>query len=380
MRGMYLHYPFCVKKCNYCDFAVSTDQQLKDNYLSSLVKEIEIFSNSNSLDNSINTIYFGGGTPSIMSPEELEKVLSIIKDNFLWDKNIEITLETNPGTVDKTKLQAYKELGVNRLSVGVQSFQKRELGMLTRNHSPNTAINTIESALDFGINNISLDLIFSVPGQSIDTFLDNLKIAIELGIQHISTYSLTYEPGTKLFNDWKDGKIKKQGSEFDAELFGIAIDFLEDEGFEQYEVSNFAKNGNYSIHNLSAWENKEYFAFGNSAHGYLDGNRFSNHNEIRPYLSKISNNELPIDNIEKLSKKQIIEEYIFLGLRSRGIKLSFLNKQYNIGVGNGFLETIKDLKNQDFVNFDGDHIRFKKKGYMICDTLSFKILENIFLH
>jgi oxygen-independent coproporphyrinogen-3 oxidase len=349
---------------------VSTETELKERYFYALQNEIL---NEDRIDkkNEIESIYIGGGTPSLMPLVHLESIIDLIQKKFTLSDEIEFSMEINPGTVSLEKFQEYIKLGLNRVSIGVQSFQKRELGIITRNHSPNSAIKAVENANAAGFDNISLDLMFSLPYQSIKTLQENLEVAIDLPINHISAYSLIYEEGTPLYEDWKKGKIKKHGEEFDAELYQKVIEFLIDNEFEQYEVSNFAIDKKYCKHNLSAWRNGEYFAFGVSANGYINGKRFANTKSLHKYLSKIENEQSALESIEIIDEKKNKEEEFFLGLRSKGVDLR------NFAISNNFINLCESFIKEGFIKKKDNFISLTSKGYLLCDAITFKLLEKI---
>lgn len=370
-RGIYIHYPFCSKICNYCDFAVDTRKELSKSYINSVINEIvSNFSEAKNQSN-ITTIYIGGGTPSLMTPDDLTQIIESIKLNFSVDENLEFSMEINPGTIDYEKFMEFRNLGVNRVSIGVQSFQKRELGLISRNHSPKSAIKAIEDANKAGFRNISLDLMFSLPYQNLKTLEENLNVALDLPINHISTYSLIYEPGTPLYNKMKKGEVKKHGDEIDAEMYLRTIEILAENDFEQYEVSNFAKDGVYCKHNLNAWHGEEYFAFGVSAHGYIDGVRFANTRNLNNYIKSIKEKRNAIDSKETLSSQTKYEELFFLGLRADGVDLN------NFHLSKNFNELLNDFIEKEFISEKSNFISLNPKGYLHCDTITFKLLNEL---
>ena len=241
--AIYIHVPFCDHKCIYCDFYSIITSDNISSFLHSLKKEIKYYAENYSSKRIITSIFFGGGTPSLMQPEYLEEIISSIAEYFTVSAEVEITMETNPGTVDKNKLRKFRSSGINRISIGVQSFNDDELKFLTRIHNSSTAVETLHIASEVGFENISLDLIFNLPKQTKQIWLSNLKQAIQLPIKHISTYSLILERGTILNKMVLDGKIKMQSDDHDADLYETTIDFLTQNGFYQYEVSNFTKPG-----------------------------------------------------------------------------------------------------------------------------------------
>ena len=268
--SIYIHVPFCDHKCIYCDFYSIINFESRKKFLDSIKKEINNYRYLKE-ERLVKSVFFGGGTPSILDPDEIAFILDAISSVFNVDENAEITFESNPGTVDEAKLNEIKKTGINRLSIGVQSFDDDELKFLTRIHDRQTAINTFDLAVKSGFDNINIDLIFNLPGQTKSLWESNLAQAVKLPVTHISAYSLILERGTILNKMVLDGKIKISDSEFDADLYEYTIDFLGEHSFLQYEVSNFAKPGFKCIHNLVYWQHKEYIGLGPSAHSFIFG-------------------------------------------------------------------------------------------------------------
>ena len=371
--ALYIHIPFCDHKCIYCDFysIITSDNILS--FLQSLKKEIKYYAENYSSNRIITSIFFGGGTPSLMQPEYLEEIISSIAENFTVSAEAEITMETNPGTVDKEKLRKFRSSGINRISIGVQSFNDDELKFLTRVHNSSTAVETLHIASEVGFENISLDLIFNLPRQTKQIWLSNLKQAIQLPIKHISTYSLILERGTILNKMVLDGKVKMKSDDHDADLYETTIDFLTQNGFYQYEVSNFTKPGYECKHNNAYWQYKDYLGLGTSAHSFVDGKRWWNYSSLKRYINEIDTNGNAVANHEELSPEEFHNEYVMLALRSAGIKLN----NYKNTFGNNWLTKnytyLKKLENENFILFDDSNIKLTKKGYAVCD----EILQNI---
>ena len=308
-----------------------------------------------------------------MLPEYLEEIIFSIAESFNVSSEAEITMETNPGTVDKEKLRKFRTAGINRISIGVQSFNDDELKFLTRIHNSNTAVETLHIASEVGFENISLDLIFNLPKQSKQMWLSNLKQAIQLPIKHISTYSLTLERGTILNKMVLDGKIKMQDDDHDADLYETTLDFFENSDFYQYEVSNFTKPGYECKHNNVYWHYGEYLGLGTSAHSFVDGERWWNYSSLKRYISEINTNGNAVANYEELSPEEFHNEYVMLALRSSGIKL----KKYKRTFGDNWFKKnysyFKKLENENFITLDDSNIKLTKQGYAVCD----EILQNI---
>lgn len=304
----YIHIPFCERKCNYCDFTSlrGTDKQI-EKYMDYLLKEIDIYSKRYDLSEKQDTIYFGGGTPSLLPIDSVEKILS----KFSYDKDTEITIEVNPKTVDIKKLQEYRKLGINRLSIGIQTFDDDNLKVLGRIHNSQEAIEVYNMARECGFENISLDIMFSLPNQTLPMLQNDLEKLVNLKPNHISIYSLIWEEGTKLFRDLKSGKLKETDNDLEASMYEYIIEFLKSKDYIHYEISNFSKKDFESKHNSIYWENKNYLGVGLSAAGYLKNIRYKNFFYLKDYYDSLDKGTLPIDEKEILTEKDI-EQYRYL--------------------------------------------------------------------
>ncbi len=322
----------------------------------------------------VSTIFFGGGTPSLMGPDFISDILEMIYLNFKTSNEIEITLETNPGTVNKDVLEKYRKAGINRLSIGVQSFHDKDLKFLTRIHNSTTAVKTINQSVEAGFENINVDLIFNLPNQTKDEWLENLQRVINLPVTHISTYSLILERGTILNKMVLDGKVKIGDEDYDAELYETTIDFLTSNGFLQYEISNFCKEGFQCKHNLAYWNHYDYLGFGPSAHSFLNGKRWWNFSSLKKYISEIDQKGNAIRGGEELNQEELLEEFVMLALRSKGLDLIKLKNKF----GNKWFESKKSLfeklKNDGLLIWSNDFIKFTPKGYSLCDEILLKII------
>ncbi len=372
--SLYVHIPFCDHKCIYCDFYSIITQENRNSYISALEKEIHYVKSLLAVQRKISTIFFGGGTPSLMGPKFIGEILNYIHKNFNVTESVEITLETNPGTVTKKDFKEFKNLGINRISIGVQSFHDKDLKFLTRIHDRQTAINSIRQAAESGFENVNLDLIFNLPGQTKKEWIDNLKTAVALPVKHISAYSLILERGTILNKLVLDGKVKIGDDDYDADLYETTIDFLTQSGFWQYEVSNFCKEGYECKHNLAYWDHREYVGLGPSAHSFLQGKRWWNFSSLKMYIDKIEKSGNAVRGEEKLSGNEMLEEFVMLALRSKGLNLSVFKSKF----GNSWLEKKKkildELKSGGMIYFTGDFIKLTKKGYSLCDEILLKII------
>ncbi len=289
MASLYLHIPYCEKKCVYCDFYSIENMKTMDLFLNALEKEIAMAAVGYSGRESFESIFFGGGTPSLLPPSALERILSAIHSHFRIDPGAEITVETNPGTADADKLREYRLLGVNRLSIGIQSFHSDELNFLSRIHTSGEAIACVENANLAGFDNVSVDLIFSLPNQTLERWKENLRRAIALRPKHISAYSLIVEEHTPLYSMVQSGTVKPLPEEMDTAMYETTLALMAENGFAQYEVSNFAKTGFESRHNKNYWNHSNYLGVGPSAHSFwkehpTGGRRWWNVRSIAQYL------------------------------------------------------------------------------------------------
>lgn len=337
--------------------------------MQTLIKEINHYADLHSSQRSIVSIFLGGGTPSLMTPAYISEIIELVNKRFEVSADVEITLETNPGTVEQTKLKEFYEIGINRLSIGIQSFDENELKFLTRIHDSQTAIDTVFKAKEAGFKNISIDLIFNLPRQTKERWHNNLKTALTLPINHISAYSLILERGTILNKMVLDEKVKIRDSDYDADLYEITIDFLTQNGFDQYEVSNFAKNGYECRHNNAYWHYKDYFGFGPSAHSFIDGRRYWNFSSLKKYISEIDENHFAVAGFEKPNIEQQLNEYVMLALRSNGIKLNEMRTLFGTEWLNEKNPYLKKLENEKYLTRKNGNIKLTKSGYAVCDEI-----------
>lgn len=379
----YIHIPFCDHKCIYCDFySIITSDNIQS-FLKSLKKEITHYAEKYSNERELISIYFGGGTPSLMKTEYISEIIEAVKVNFPVKKDAEITLETNPGTVSLEKMKLFRKIGVNRISIGIQSFDNKDLKFLTRIHNSETAIKTVHEAAEAGFENISLDLIFNLPGQTKKKWIKNLEQAIELPIKHISAYSLILERGTILNKMVIDGKVKIEDADYDAKLYEATINFLTSKGFYQYEVSNFTKPGFECSHNNAYWHYLDYLGFGTSAHSFIDpangtgGKRWWNFSSLKMYIDKVEQCGNAVAGSETINVEKVINEYVMLELRSSGLNL----KKFEDRFGSKIEEWLKKkypyfelLKNQNFVIIDDGIVKLTAKGYAVCDEILTELL------
>lgn len=338
--GIYIHIPFCMSKCPYCDFysTVLHEKSVKDAFLDALLKEIDDFST----DLRINTIYFGGGTPNLLSKDDVSLIISKIYNKFQdkIDKNCEISMEFNPKT--RENMEFYPE--INRISIGAQSFNDETLKKLGRIHKSKDIYESYNMLREMGYKNISMDIMFGIPGETLDEFKEDIKKVVSLNPEHISLYSLEFMEGTKFTKMLEEGKLKETSSSLDRSMYHFSVDYLKDNGYNQYEISNFSKIGFESRHNLKYWNLEEYIGFGPSAHSYLGGKRFKNVSDINGYIL----NPLDKEIYEKVCLDDMISEYTFTALRkTEGINLKEFKSRFNVD----FWEYFKDSK-EEFMKYD----------------------------
>ena len=366
--GLYIHIPFCKVKCVYCDFySITKKEDQIPLFTDCLLKEIDMYKNYVG-EWSFDTIFFGGGTPSLLPAKYLEQILQKLHDTFDTSKVKEISLEANPGEAPYEHLKDIKSLGINRISMGFQSFDDKILKLLGRLHKSEDCFNTFKNVRKAGFDNINTDMIFNIPGLSINNWKKDLNKLLELNPEHISAYSLTVEPSTKLFNLVKNKELLMPLEKTDIEQFLITEDILSKNGYNHYEISNYAKKHKECKHNLHYWNLSPYLSFGPSAHSYDLKKRWWNVRSLEKYINYLKKDKLPLEGDEILSRKDSYNEIILNGLRlSEGIKTSNLNKYSDL------IDTEKfnEAKNKwDCLSVSDEKIRLTKKGFLFVDEIS----------
>ena len=367
MSGLYIHIPFCERKCFYCDFYSITNISLSQSFFELLSKEILLYSEQFKNKN-IETVYFGGGTPSVIEPTYIEYALNDISKHYSVDSQCEITIECNPNSINKEKLNNYKNIGINRISLGVQSFDDSELIFLKRLHNATDARNAIELVHTL-FDNASVDLIYAIPNSNIEIVHNNLTELLSFKPKHISAYGLIYENNTELTKANINGAFKKIDEELNAEMYQLVMSYLQNNGYLHYEVSNYCLPDFESKHNSNYWNHTEYIGFGPSSHSFIDNKRFSNYSDIQKYNRSLMSNILPVEFEEIITDDILFEEYIFLGLRSKGIELNKINKKFGIDFLNNKKNIINLLLNDGYLIIKNDFIRLTDKGFLICDEI-----------
>ena len=362
----YVHIPFCTQICYYCDFSkVFIKNQPVDSYLEHLLEEFQSYDIQK-----LRTLYIGGGTPTALSASQLEVLLNGLTKNLDLSALEELTIEANPGDLDADKIAVLKNSAVNRVSLGVQTFDDKMLKKIGRSHLEKDIYENIDRLKLAGFDNISIDLIYALPGQTMEQVKENVAKAIGLDIPHMSLYSLILENHTVFMNRMRRGKLPLPKEELEAEMFEYIIAELEKSGFEHYEISNFSKPGFESRHNLMYWDNAEYYGIGAGASGYVNGVRYKNHGPIRHYLSAVEEGNARITE-EHLSQKEQMEEEMFLGLRKKsGVSMARFEEKFGRSFDGLYGEIVKDLVQQGLMQIEGDRVRMTKRGLFLGDTVA----------
>jgi len=369
--GLYIHIPFCTKKCDYCDFYSITNLDSTDSFVKALLVEIEI--RASDFKNEIfHTIFFGGGTPSLLNEAQFEQIWSSLYRYFNFIDNPEVTIEANPGTLTYHKLKFLKDIGFNRLSLGVQSFNPNELAFLGRIHTLKEVYDNFYNARNVGFDNINIDLMTAFPGITMDSFKHSLDKILYLMPDHISCYTLIFEPGTPFFKRMKSGELKPVPEDEEMDYYKTAMDILESQGYFQFEIFNFARcSENICKHNCIYWKHYPYLGLGPSAHSFYENKRFSNKRSVAGYINCLNNRELPIVFSEPLTDDQLMFEYIFLNLRLRdGIDLNEFESRFNYDFHKKYSSVLKYLNENNFIEFDKRNMRLSEKGWMLADSVA----------
>ncbi len=399
--SIYIHIPFCKRKCNYCDFAsFAGKEDLIDQYISVIASEAKqsLSFLPTTCDLKLKTIYIGGGTPSLLSPKQLEKILETLKPWHLDSARrpiqsrtlsvvegffeIEITLECNPGTVDLEKLKAYRDLGINRLSIGAQSFDDNELKILGRIHTAKDIYETVENARKAGFENINLDLIFALPNQTLDNWKQTLSKAAALNVEHISTYNLQIEEKTPFHLQLKTCDLRLPEEEIEAQMYEYAMDYLPTKRYKQYEISNFSKPGFECKHNIVYWKNGNYLGLGVSAASHINGKRFENTSDLKKYLSYAQCSMLGVACSELEHKSQNtdlrtreISDTIFMNLRLlEGIDKQEFKERFNQNIEDLYAKEIQELVRDGLIDNNSDHLKFTRHGILLANEVFKKFI------
>lgn len=369
--GIYVHIPFCKKKCKYCDFIsfVSYEEKYKE-YVEALINEIK----NKKIENpkTINTIYIGGGTPSILDSKEIRRILDSIKERFIISEDVEITLEVNPGTITKQKLEDYKESGINRLSIGLQSTSDRILKLIGRIHTYEEFLNTYNLAREVGFENINVDLMLAIPTQTEYELIESVQKVIDLNPNHISLYSLIVEENTEIEKMISSGEYELVDEKVERKMYWETKNLLEQNGYSHYEISNFSKKDFESKHNLDCWNQEEYIGFGLAAHSYYKDMRFSNIDSLEIYIRNIKNNDIEknVQIHEIQDRLSQMKEFMMIGLRKiDGVKISDFERKFRINPLFYFRFEISKLTDEELIEVDLDNIKLTEKGLDLANQV-----------
>lgn len=364
--GLYVHIPFCKQKCMYCDFpAYQNLQDYYETYVYALVQEMDLWVSEHpeSKSKPIDTIYFGGGTPTELSIQQLQMIIDKIKSTFTITDDCHMTIESNPGEVDLQYLTKLVKLGFNRISFGVQTFDDKALTMLHRSHNGEKAKQAVYDAKEAGFTDINIDLIYGLPRQTLEDIQRNLTILKDLPINHISTYGLQVEVGTYLYHLVQKNLISIPSESIDEAMYDTMMEGLKELGFERYEISNFAKDGSYSRHNLKYWHYVDYFGFGAGAHSFYDGIRRSNNRNVMPYIQAVDRYTMPTIDTETITVGRAQEDFCFLALRTKwGLDGQKFYDRFDVSVHNLFGNILEDLVTKGLLEYQNGSYHLTSEG------------------
>jgi oxygen-independent coproporphyrinogen-3 oxidase len=367
--GLYVHIPFCSSRCSYCDFATGLYQsELAERYVRCVVNEICA---SQYTGENVDTIYFGGGTPSLLAPAQLDRILASLYDNFKIATDCEITLEINPGSATPEKLRAFRSLGVNRASFGAQTFDDAELAKLGRSHNTADALRTFADLREAGFANVSFDLIAGLPGQTLDGWRRNIKQALDLAPEHLSFYLLEVHSGTPLAEHIRRGIQPQPDEDLAAVMYEWMLEQATAAGYEHYEISNLCRPGFHSRHNVKYWTAAPYYGFGCSAHSYdADARRWSNHRDVLKYVSVVESGASPVVEEQQLSQTDVRAEAVFLGMRlMEGVDLRRYRESFGVDLRDDHGADLDRFCEAGLVELDGDVIRLTRTGALLSNEV-----------
>lgn len=368
--GLYIHVPFCGSKCNYCDFNSYVGKlDLAEQYFNCMKKEIDLYREEMAL-NKVGTIFIGGGTPSCVEHRFIGEILSTCRERYNVSEPCEITIESNPGTITHEKLKAYRKYGINRISIGLQAYQENLLKYLGRQHTSEDFTSSVEMAKEAGFDNINADVIFGIPGQTLEDWKKTLDILAELDVTHISAYDLKVEEGTRFGDMLASGKLTEMEDELDREMYHYAIEFLKSKGFNHYELSNFAKEGYECRHNLIYWNCLEYLGLGAGAHSFLQDIRFENQTTVEGYIDYLSKGQKPVEERYVRDFCEKMSEYMFLGLRLiNGVSKDKFEDRFNQDIFVTYASKIDLLIKKQLVEADEKRIRLTNLGLDLANQV-----------
>jgi oxygen-independent coproporphyrinogen III oxidase len=382
LPSLYVHIPLCERKCLCCGFYSVDRPDLIEGFLAALAQEIALRGHEWG-SRTIQTVFFGGGTPSLLTPRQLEGILSRLHSAFRIATDAEITLEANPGTVNEESLRAFRSLGVNRLSVGIQSFRGEDLGFLGRIHNAAEAFGCVDLSRTVGFDNLGIDLIYAIPGQTLDHWEENLRIALDLAPQHIAAYSLIVEKHTPLARMVRTGRVRIHPADHEARLYERTMEVFAAHGYEHYEVSNYTLPGFCCRHNSAYWDHQDYLGLGPSAHSFRTGaggtvgERWWNVADLSVYGARLRSGTLPVGGRERIGIRELVSERIFLGLRSSGLDLARLAADLGYDLPTRQREMVKWMAEAGLAGAEGGILRLTAKGYLLCDEVCRRVLQEV---
>lgn len=368
--AVYIHIPFCEHICYYCDFnKVFLEGQPVDEYVDLLIREMQITAMNKQME-PIDTVFVGGGTPTTLNEAQIAKLCTAIQEIFPMKEEVEFSFEANPGDLSVAKVQTMKDYGVNRISMGVQSFNNDLLKKIGRIHTVKDVYQSVENMRTVGFENVSIDLIFSLPGQTEADFQDTLNQALALDLPHYSAYSLIIEPKTIFYNLMQKGKLFLPGQDAEANMYDLLLVEMEKHGRNQYEISNFAKEGFESKHNITYWSNEHYYGFGAGAHGYIGNTRYSNFGPIKKYMEPLQENKLPVFQQKELTLKEKMEEEMFLGLRKvSGVSKAGFQRKFGQDLDTTFQNAIQKTMAKGWLENNEENVALTRNGRFLGNNV-----------
>lgn len=368
MPGIYIHIPFCKSVCRYCDFYRGTDVSLRSEMVSSLCRELELRKGFLG-GQAVGTVYLGGGTPSLLYTDEISRMLRTLKRNYQMEALPEITFEANPDDCSKDYLEKLIKMGINRISIGVQSFHDKTLGLLGRRHSAKQAQEAVRMAKEAGFRNLSIDLIYGITGQCLREWQADIEHALQLDVEHISAYALSIEEGAELRRWLHEGRYEEMDEEKSLAQYELLIDRLEEAGYEHYEISNFARRGHYSRHNSSYWKGEKYLGIGPAAHSYSISHRYHNPADTEAYIASLSKGGLAAEE-EKLSLEDNYNEYLMTRLRTIwGLDMREIRLHFGEGLAGHLEKGCHKWIESGHMRLNGDHLKMNRKGFFLSDGI-----------
>ena len=376
-KGLYIHIPFCDHICTYCDFPkLLTKGQRHAEYIEALIQELKLYQQNVGFSN-LQSIYIGGGTPTALSVEQIQPVFDFLTEQIQMNQIQEFSIEANPENLTRDKIQYLKAQGVNRFSLGVQTFHESLLKRIGRKHQAQEVIQAVANLKQCGIKNINLDLIYAIPGQTLDELRDDLRQVISLEVEHISAYSLIVEEHTQLYLAYMRDQIELTDNEIEAKMYEVTIETLTEAGYEHYEISNFAKS-KPSLHNQWYWKNETYIGVGLGAHGYVKGQRYQNTRSINTYIELLKDGKLPMIESHALTKEEMIEEEMFLGLRLlKGVNLKAISDKYDVNIDEIYGKAFEELIQKGYLEQKELNARLTPSGLLMANEVFEQFLLSI---